>query len=94
VLEGSGSHWNAVQKQCKAFNLTWNGDNEIGSGTMAAAVGDRIGRMAVPELERQGVVVDVSHLNDAGFYEVASLAKRPFGATTPMRAASAAIRAT
>ena len=33
------------------------------------------------ELERRGIVVDVSHLNDAGFKDVCAVATRPFAAS-------------
>jgi len=36
---------------------------------------------AVREMERQGILVDVSHLNDAGFDDVLAAASRPFVAS-------------
>ncbi|MEA4873749.1 MAG: membrane dipeptidase [Synergistaceae bacterium] len=36
------------------------------------------GRELVMEAQKMGMVVDVSHLNDPGFYEVAELMKAPF----------------
>lgn len=35
----------------------------------------------VEEMERLGMVVDVSHLSDAGFYDVARVSKKPFVAS-------------
>ena len=35
----------------------------------------------VEEMERLGMIVDVSHLSDAGFYDVARVAKKPFVAS-------------
>ena len=44
-------------------------------------------------MERLGMIVDVSHLSDAGFYNVASHAKRPFVAShSDARAISPAVR--
>ncbi len=39
------------------------------------------GRMFVEEMERLGMIPDVSHLSDAGFYDVASCSKKPFVAS-------------
>ena len=33
------------------------------------------------ELERRGIIVDASHLNDAGFKDVCATARRPFAAS-------------
>lgn len=35
----------------------------------------------IPELERCGILVDVSHLNDPGFYDLLEVAQKPFLAT-------------
>lgn len=48
---------------------------EAGSGLT-----DR-GREFVEEMERLGMIVDVSHLSDAGFYDVLEVAKKPFVAS-------------
>ena len=39
------------------------------------------GKEAVRELERQGIVADVSHLNDRGFEDFLAAAQRPFAAS-------------
>ncbi len=39
------------------------------------------GREFVEEMERIGMIVDVSHLSDAGFYDVLEIAKKPFVAS-------------
>ena len=39
------------------------------------------GREVVARMEQLGMVVDVSHLNDPGFWDVARVARRPFIAT-------------
>ena len=38
-------------------------------------------REAVKELERNRIIIDVSHLNRAGFWELCEVAERPFVAT-------------
>lgn len=67
----------------RAMTLTWNGSCEIGDG---ADIEDSqgltdFGRRAVEEMERCGIVVDVSHASDRLFYDVAQTAQRPFIAT-------------
>ena len=39
------------------------------------------GKAAVQELERQGILVDVSHLNDQGFQDLLDIAEKPFVAS-------------
>ena len=65
----------------RMLTLTWNGPNELGSGHNSSAGLTACGREAVAELERCGVLVDVSHLNDRGFEDLLSVAKKPFVAS-------------
>lgn len=65
----------------RMLTLTWNGPNELGSGHDSSAGLTACGREAVVELERCGVLVDVSHLNDRGFEDLLSVAKKPFVAS-------------
>lgn len=39
------------------------------------------GKEAVPYIQQLGMLVDVSHLSDGGFYDVSRLSKKPFVAT-------------
>ncbi len=67
----------------RAMTLTWNGGCEIGGGAdvkTSSGLTD-FGRAVIPEMEKQGIVVDVSHASDKLFYDVAEIAKRPFVAT-------------
>ena len=65
-----------------ACTLTWNGVNEIGAGKCDPQMGlTAFGKDCVREMERNDIIVDVSHLNDPGFYDVARVAQRPFIAT-------------
>ena len=48
----------------------------------------------IPELERCGILVDVSHLNDPGFYDLLEVAQKPFLATHSNARACAATDAT
>lgn len=65
----------------RCITLTWNGENEIGSGHTTDHGLSSFGREVIPELERQGVLIDVSHLNDPGFEDLLAVAKKPFVAT-------------
>ncbi len=64
----------------KVLTITWNGSNELGNGCLADDVGGltEIGKQAVRTMERCGIVPDVSHLNEAGFWDVAAVTKLPF----------------
>lgn len=65
----------------KMLTLTWNGPNELGSGHDTNGGLTAFGRDAVAELERNGILIDVSHLNDRGFEDLLGVAKRPFVAS-------------
>lgn len=70
-------------KECgvRMLTLTWNGENELGNGKDAVHGLTDFGKAAIPALENAGIVVDVSHLNDTGFWEAAQLAKQPLCAS-------------
>ena len=59
--------------------LTWNEENLLATG----AGGDPysgltdLGRRAVRRMQERGIVVDVSHLNDGGFWDVMKTAEGP-----------------
>ena len=67
----------------KIFGLTWNRRNELGRGVRAEGNDGltALGRKAVAECEKLGVLVDASHLSDAAFDDLAACAERPFVAT-------------
>ena len=65
----------------RMLTLTWNGENEIGSGNVTDHGLSDFGREAVRELERAGILVDVSHLNDRGFADLLEIAEKPFVAS-------------
>lgn len=51
------------------------------------------GRLIVEEMERLGMIPDVSHLSDAGFYDVLQVTKKPFVAShSNARAVSPCVR--
>ena len=70
-----------AEQGVRAITLTWNGENELGSGHTTDHGLSEFGKEAVREMEKEGVLVDVSHLNDECFDEVVAHATRPFVAS-------------
>ena len=70
----------------RLVTLTWNHPNWIGyphskdPEIMGKGLTD-YGRQVVTEMERLGMVIDVSHGSDALFFQVAQLAQKPFVAS-------------
>lgn len=65
----------------RLLTLTWNGENELGSGSATNQGLTEFGRQAVARMEEKGIIVDVSHLNDQGFADLCRIATKPFIAT-------------
>lgn len=65
----------------RMITLTWNGENELGSGNVTDHGLSPFGREAIRELERAGIMIDVSHLNDRGFDDLLEVAEKPFAAS-------------
>ncbi len=67
----------------RLITLTWNGENELGQG----AIGSErkgltaFGKAVVSEMNRLGMVVDVSHLSEKGFWDVLERAEKPIVAS-------------
>ena len=71
------------------ITLTWNGENECGYGCLCGQ--DQglkpCGREVVRRMEQCGILPDVSHLNRAGFWDVAAIVQGPFVASHSVSAA-------
>lgn len=67
----------------KLCTLTWNGENELGRGVRALGNTGltEFGRQAVMELERNGILIDLSHASPELFSDAAEIAARPLVAT-------------
>lgn len=72
----------------RGASLTWSRRNMLATGCCTAVRERQIpgglsddGILAVREMERLGMFLDISHLNDDGFEDVCRIAKRPFVAT-------------
>ena len=97
VCKGSLEKLDILYSQgVRMLTLTWNYQNELGSpnidrkkkptlqDTFVPNVSDGMTEMGfafVERMEELGMIVDVSHLSDAGFWDVARRAKRPFVAS-------------
>lgn len=70
-------------KGVRIMTLTWNGQNELGGGCMCENPGGLtdFGKNVVYEMQKIGMLVDVSHLSEEGFYDVAEITEKPFIAT-------------
>lgn len=74
------------ERGVRLITLTWNYENCLGfpnstdAGTMAKGL-KPFGKEIVEAMEAKGMIVDVSHLSDGGFYDVAGLLKGPFVAS-------------
>lgn len=82
ALEGKLSSLRMLYKLgVRAMTLTWNGRNEIadgiGEGGMAGGL-SKFGIDVVREMNNLGIIVDVSHLSERGFWDVAECSSQPF----------------
>jgi len=67
----------------RLITLTWNHRNFLADGVgVKEGYGlTDFGKRAVKEMERLKIIVDVSHLNEAGFQNLCTFAQRPFVAS-------------
>lgn len=68
----------------RCITLTWNGRNSIADGISESCTGDGLtnfGIKAVKEMNKLGMLIDVSHISEAGFWNVLSISEHPVMAT-------------
>lgn len=83
VLGGSLSNLrNFYRLGVRLITLTWNFENELGYPNALPECKDmglkKFGIEVVEEMNRLGMIIDVSHLSDGGFYDVAKYSNKPF----------------
>ncbi len=64
----------------RMLGLTWNHSNALGDGAHARQHGGltQLGRAVIRRMDELGMVVDVSHLSEAAFWDAARVARAPF----------------
>lgn len=68
----------------RAMTLTWSNRNDIADGINEEATGSGLtlfGKQVVAEMNRLGMLVDVSHISTAGFWSVIETSAKPIIAT-------------
>ncbi len=77
TLEGL---WHLHDCGVKLVTLTWNDRNEIASGAWAkddCGLTD-FGKTVVREMEKLGMIIDISHISRKSFWNVADFTEKPF----------------
>lgn len=67
----------------RLVTLTWNYANELADGITESRGGGltQFGREAVGLMEKLGIMIDVSHISEKGFWDVAEVTEYPFVAS-------------
>ncbi|WP_018248634.1 dipeptidase [Orenia marismortui] len=83
VLEGTLANLrNFYRLGVRLITLTWNYPNSIGYPNCKKEYMNKglstFGKKVICEMNHLGMLIDVSHLSDGGFYDVAKLSSQPF----------------
>lgn len=83
VIKGKLSHLrNLYRLGVRLITLTWNYPNEIGYPNYHKEYRVKgltvFGEEVIHEMNQLGMLIDVSHLSDRGFYDVANITTKPF----------------
>lgn len=83
ILEGREENADFLcEKKVRMLTLTHNGENELACGADCASGGLKgFGKTMVKKMQEKGIIIDVSHLNEESFYDVARLAVTPLVAS-------------
>lgn len=87
IVQGKMERLTQLKKEgvC-AISLTWNQKNCFGfpnsqeANIMQTGL-TSFGKEAIEVMNNEGILIDVSHLSDGGFWDVSELSKKPFIAT-------------
>lgn len=60
-----------------SIGLTWNYKNKLAAGAFANARLSRLGKTMVETLEENNIQIDLAHLNERSFYDVANISNKP-----------------
>ena len=64
----------------RSLGLTWNHQNQLAVGVGEGSKGNGLtsfGRAVVKEMNELGMLVDLAHINENGFYEAVALSSKP-----------------
>ncbi len=62
----------------RLLTITWNNDNALGSGVLGQNIGlTNLGKEVVLHSNNSNMILDISHLNTLGFYDVLELSTKP-----------------
>ena len=84
VLEGRIENLRILSRLgVRAMTLTWNYSNELcdGVGEVRGAGLTEFGKKVVSEMNRLGMIIDVSHISVKGFWDVIETSRCPIAAT-------------
>lgn len=90
AVEGSRALGNDISrvkefydKGVRLMTLTWNGRSPVGDGCMVESpIGlTTFGEQVILKMQEVGIIIDVSHLCEKGFWQVENLTTQPFVAT-------------
>ncbi len=71
---------NLYKKGVRCISLTHNWENQYATGTNGPTKGGLkpAGKKMIQEMERLGIILDVSHLNRKSFWDVVKISRKPF----------------
>jgi len=63
----------------RSIGLTWNGENQLATGVGGdpRSALTRLGRELIVRMNRMGMLIDLSHINEAGFWEILKVSRAP-----------------
>lgn len=78
-IEGSMDlFYDLYEKGIRLMTLTWNNDNAVASGVLGSPNGlTEFGKAIVKEMNKLNMIIDISHLNEKGFFDCIDLATKP-----------------